>query len=32
MDRWIRSGRGVIRLKPKRAGADFNDLVKESAA
>jgi len=32
MDRWIRAGRGVIRLKPKRAGADFNDLVKESAA
>jgi DNA polymerase len=32
IDRWIRAGRGVIRLKPKRAGADFNDLVKESAA
>jgi hypothetical protein len=32
MDRWLRAGRGVIRLKPKRAGADFNDLVKESAA
>jgi DNA polymerase len=32
MDRWIRAGRGVIRLKPKRAGADFNDLVMESAA
>jgi hypothetical protein len=32
MDRWIRAGRKVIRLKPKRAGADFNDLVKESAA
>jgi DNA polymerase len=32
MDRWIRAGRSVIRLKPKRVGADFNDLVKESAA
>jgi hypothetical protein len=32
MDRWIRAGRSVIRLKPKRAGADFNDLVMESAA
>ena len=32
MDRWIRAGRRVIRLKPKRAGADFNDLIKESAA
>jgi hypothetical protein len=32
MDRWIRAGRSVIRLKPKHAGADFNDLVKESAA
>jgi hypothetical protein len=32
MDRWIRAGRSVVRLKPKRAGADFNDLVKESAA
>jgi DNA polymerase len=32
MDRWIRAGRRVVRLKPKRAGTDFNDLVKESAA
>jgi hypothetical protein len=32
MDRWIRAGRSVVRLKPKRAGADFNDLVMESAA
>jgi hypothetical protein len=26
-DRWQRAGRTVIRLKPKRIGADFNDLV-----
>jgi hypothetical protein len=26
-DRWQRAGRTVIRLTPKRAGADFNDLV-----
>jgi hypothetical protein len=31
MERWIRAGRTVIRLKPNRAGADFNDLVKEPA-
>jgi DNA polymerase len=27
-ERWTRAGRTVIRLTPKRAGADFNDLVK----
>jgi hypothetical protein len=26
-DRWQRAGRTAIRLTPKRAGADFNDLV-----
>jgi DNA polymerase len=26
-ERWQRAGRTVIRLTPKRAGADFNDLV-----
>jgi hypothetical protein len=26
-DRWQRAGRTVVRLTPKRAGADFNDLV-----
>jgi hypothetical protein len=26
-DRWTRAGRTVVRLTPKRAGADFNDLV-----
>jgi DNA polymerase len=26
-ERWTRAGRTVIRLTPKRAGADFNDLV-----
>jgi hypothetical protein len=26
-NRWQRAGRTVIRLTPKRAGADFNDLV-----
>jgi DNA polymerase len=29
-DRWTRAGRTVVRLTPKRAGADFNDLVMES--
>jgi Toprim domain/CHC2 zinc finger len=29
---WTRAGRTVIRLTPKRAGTDFNDLVKEPAA
>ena len=27
MERWTRAGRTVVRLTPKRAGADFNDLV-----
>jgi DNA polymerase len=26
-ERWSRAGRSVVRLTPKRAGADFNDLV-----
>jgi CHC2-type zinc finger protein/Toprim domain-containing protein/DNA polymerase family A len=26
-DRWSRAGRTVVRLTPKRAGADFNDLI-----
>jgi DNA polymerase len=26
-ERWIRAGRTVVRLTPKRTGADFNDLV-----
>jgi DNA polymerase len=26
-ERWTRAGRTVVRLTPKRAGADFNDLV-----
>ena len=26
-NRWQRTNRTVIRLTPKRAGADFNDLV-----
>jgi DNA polymerase len=29
VDRWTRAGRTVIRLTPKRQGADFNDLVME---
>ena len=31
MGRWIRAGRTVVRLKPRRDGADFNDLVGEPA-
>ena len=27
MERWTRAGRWVVRLTPKRAGADFNDLL-----
>ena len=27
MERWTRAGRTVVRLTPKRVGADFNDLV-----
>jgi len=30
-ERWSRAGRTVVRLTPKRAGADFNDLVKPAA-
>jgi hypothetical protein len=26
-DRWQRAGRTIVRLTPKRAGIDFNDLV-----
>ena len=26
-ERWQRAGRTVVRLTPKRAGADFNDLI-----
>jgi Toprim domain len=26
-ERWTRAGRTVVRLTPKRTGADFNDLV-----
>jgi hypothetical protein len=26
-DRWQRAGRAVVKLKPTRAGTDFNDLV-----
>jgi hypothetical protein len=26
-ERWSRAGRGVIQLKPKRPGDDFNDVV-----
>jgi hypothetical protein len=29
-DRWTRAGRTVVRLVPKRAGVDFNNLVLES--
>jgi hypothetical protein len=32
VDRWTRAGRTVIRLTPKRRGADFNDLVTERAS
>jgi hypothetical protein len=27
--RWRAAGREVVQLRPKRAGADFNDLVLE---
>jgi DNA polymerase len=27
MERWTRAGRWVVRLTPKRTGADFNDLI-----
>jgi hypothetical protein len=29
---WSRAGRSVVRLTPKRAGMDFNDLVRELAS
>ena len=32
MERWTRAGRWVIRLTPKRANADFNDLVPPEVA
>jgi hypothetical protein len=31
-ERWTRAGRSVVRLKPTRPGADFNDLVMELAS
>jgi Toprim domain-containing protein len=31
-ERWSRAGRHVIQLKPKRPGADFNDIVMERAS
>jgi hypothetical protein len=31
-ERWTRAGRTVIRLTPRRAGADFNDLIMEATA
>jgi putative DNA primase/helicase len=31
-NRWQRTNRTVVRLTPKRPGADFNDLVMESAS
>jgi hypothetical protein len=31
-ERWTRAGRTVIRLTPRRAGADFNDLIMAAAA
>jgi hypothetical protein len=30
-ERWNRAGRTVVRLTPKRAGTDFNDLIKPEA-
>lgn len=30
-ERWSRAGREVVRLMPKRPGADFNDLIMEQA-
>jgi DNA polymerase len=32
VDRWTRAGRTVVRLTPKRAGTDFNDLVMKEPA
>jgi CHC2 zinc finger/Toprim domain len=29
-DRWCRTGRRVVKLKPNRPGADFNDLIMEA--
>jgi hypothetical protein len=31
-ERWTRAGRTVVRLTPKRVGADFNDLVMREPA
>jgi Toprim domain-containing protein len=31
-ERWTRDGRTVIRLTPRRAGTDFNDLIMQAAA
>ncbi len=31
-DRWGRAGRSVALLTPQRAGADFNDLIRERGA
>jgi Toprim domain len=31
-ERWTRAGHSVVRLMPKRLGADFNDLVMELAS
>ena len=31
-ERWTRAERSVVRLKPTRPGADFNDLVMELAS
>jgi hypothetical protein len=31
VERWSRAGHTVIKLTPKRPGADFNDIAKEKA-
>ena len=31
-ERWSRAGRAVIKLTPKRPGADFNDIAKEKVS
>jgi hypothetical protein len=28
---WSKAGKSVVRLTPKRTGADFNDLIRELA-
>jgi hypothetical protein len=30
-DRWGRDGRQVVKLTPKRADTDFNDIAKETS-